>query len=339
MVHACSNVEVSLFRSFFNYFYVTRGSHISGGTFVFVSPLLVLLVGLPVRLTLLLLLLLLRLILLLLLRFLLLLILLCVVVLPAPASVFCIQGVQQRQPVPCFLTCSYSCCCCCWNFGCCCIVGTAIVANSTSACWWMGVALQLLASRVVCDPRTLMFGICSISGAALAALPIYIASTVVRFRLSFQYVTLYLSLRLSSYPSCTSWILFLTVYVAIFSSYAFTTGCCFDVSFVCCALSQRTSLSVTIYVPPGALHRLLFPTSQSASVCLIHVLSICLSRSLSPSLSLHVSHSTIILYVSIAYSSAPIWSSCFRCICDSELHQLESSQPPRICTGQPALCC
>lgn len=48
IVRSSSNAESALFQSYFAYFYVTRHSHVSGGTFVFVTPLLVLLIALPV---------------------------------------------------------------------------------------------------------------------------------------------------------------------------------------------------------------------------------------------------------------------------------------------------
>ncbi|CDJ37302.1 glycosylphosphatidylinositol anchor attachment 1 protein, putative [Eimeria tenella] len=47
MAHSCSNVESSLFRSFASYFFISRNTHVSGGTFIFITPLLVLSVALP----------------------------------------------------------------------------------------------------------------------------------------------------------------------------------------------------------------------------------------------------------------------------------------------------
>ncbi|KAL8269531.1 hypothetical protein Esti_006548 [Eimeria stiedai] len=47
MVRSCSNAESALFRSFFSYFFITHRTHVSAGTFIFITPLLVLLVALP----------------------------------------------------------------------------------------------------------------------------------------------------------------------------------------------------------------------------------------------------------------------------------------------------
>ncbi|CDJ64259.1 glycosylphosphatidylinositol anchor attachment 1 protein, putative [Eimeria necatrix] len=47
MAHSCSNVESSLFRSFASYFFISRNTHVSGGTFIFITPLLVLSLALP----------------------------------------------------------------------------------------------------------------------------------------------------------------------------------------------------------------------------------------------------------------------------------------------------